>query len=63
VDVQGDVYSEQTGQTYVALATPDATVVRRYPFGGTGFLARTWVTVRAIDLVRRQAIARLAAGN
>ncbi len=55
---EGDVYSGQTGQTFVALATPDATVVRRFPYGGVGFLSRTWITVRTVDLVRRQAIAR-----
>ncbi|MGC8780074.1 MAG: CinA family nicotinamide mononucleotide deamidase-related protein [Anaerolineae bacterium] len=54
-----DVYGEETGQTFVALATPTATVVRRYPYGGTGFLARQWVTLRAIDLVRRQVLAQL----
>jgi nicotinamide-nucleotide amidase len=51
--VQGDVYGEETGQTFVALATPDTTLVRRYPYGGSGFLARNWVTLRTIDLVRR----------
>ncbi len=54
----GDVYGEETGQSYVALGTPDTTVVRHYPYGGTGFLARTWVTLRAVDLLRRQALAR-----
>lgn len=59
MDVPSDVYGEETGQTFVALATPTATVVRRYPYGGTGFLARQWVTLRAIDLVRRQALVQL----
>jgi nicotinamide-nucleotide amidase len=63
VNVSGDVYSEQTGETFAALATPTATVVRRYPFGGAGFLARTWVTMRTLDLLRRQALARLEAGG
>jgi nicotinamide-nucleotide amidase len=55
----GDVYSDETGQTYVALATPDATIVRDFPYGGDGFLARAWITMRTVDLVRRQAIAQL----
>jgi len=59
MDAPADVYGDETGQTFVALATPAATVVRRYPYGGTGFLARQWVTLRAIDLVRRQALAQL----
>lgn len=59
VEAHGDVYAGETGQTCVALATPDATVVRRYPFGGDGVVARTWVTLRALDLLRRQALARL----
>jgi len=59
MDAPADVYGDETGQTFVALATPAATMVRRYPYGGTGFLARQWVTLRAIDLVRRQALAQL----
>lgn len=59
MDVPSDVYGAETGQTFVALATPTATVVRRYPYGGSGFLARQWVTLRAIDLVRRQVLAQL----
>lgn len=58
--VHGDVYGEETGQTWVVLATPDATEVRHYPYGGDGFLARRWVTLRTLDLLRRQALARLA---
>jgi nicotinamide-nucleotide amidase len=56
VGAHGDVYDEDTGQTYVALATPDTTVVRHYPYGGAGFLARRWVSLRAVDLLRRQAL-------
>ncbi len=56
---EGDVYSGDTGQTYAALATPDSTEVRQYPYAGSGFLARRWVTLRAIDLLRRQALTRL----
>jgi nicotinamide-nucleotide amidase len=60
VDVRADVYGEETGQTFVALGAPDATIVRGFPYAGNGPLARTWVTLRVIDLLRRQALARLA---
>ena len=56
-----DVYGDETGQTFVALGTPDTTIVRRFPYGGSGFLARNWVTLRTLDLLRRQAFARLEA--
>jgi len=56
VEAHGDVYTGETGQTWVALATPDATVVRHYPFGGDGVIARTWVTLRSLDLLRRQVL-------
>ena len=59
--VAADVYGEETGQTFVALGAPDATIVQRFPYGGSGVLARRWVTLRALDLLRRQAIARLEA--
>jgi nicotinamide-nucleotide amidase len=59
--VSGDVYGEETGQTFVALGAPDATIVQRFPYGGSGALAQRWVTLRALDLLRRQAIARLEA--
>jgi nicotinamide-nucleotide amidase len=59
--VGDDVYGAETGQTFVALGAPDATIVQRFPYGGSGVLARRWVTLRALDLLRRQAIARLEA--
>jgi nicotinamide mononucleotide (NMN) deamidase PncC len=59
--VGGDVYGDETGQSFVALGAPDATIVRHFPYGGSGPLARRWVTLRALDLLRRQAIARLEA--
>ena len=55
-----DVYGENTGQSYVALVTPDTTVMHAYPYGGTGVLSRAWVSMRAIDILRRQALMRLA---
>ena len=57
---QGDVYGDDPGQTFVALATPDVTEIRHHPYGGEGFLSRRWVALRTVDLLRRQALARLA---
>jgi hypothetical protein len=61
VEARDDVYGMQPGETWAALAGPDNTQVRHYPYGGKGFLARTWVTLRVLDLLRRAAIARLQA--
>lgn len=58
---QGDVWGQNPGETYIALGTPSTTVVKRYQFGGEGALARIWVTVRALDLLRREAVAKLEA--
>jgi nicotinamide-nucleotide amidase len=63
LEVGDDVYGAETGQTFVALGTPDTTVIRRFPYAGRGALARHWVVLRALDLLRRQAIAKLAAGS
>jgi competence/damage-inducible protein CinA-like protein len=54
-----DVYGDDTGETYVALATPDTTEVVHYPFGGSGAIARRWVTLRVLDLLRRRALVQL----
>ena len=59
--VDDDVYGEETGQTFVALGAPDTTIVRHFPYGGRGVLARNWIVLRSLDLLRRQAIARLEA--
>jgi nicotinamide-nucleotide amidase len=55
----GDVYGDDPGLTFVALGTPDTTVISRYPFGGDGEIARRWVVLRALDLLRRAALDRL----
>jgi nicotinamide mononucleotide (NMN) deamidase PncC len=57
----GDVYGEETGETVIALATPTTTEIVHYPFGGSGDIARRWVTLRTLDLLRRQALAQLRA--
>lgn len=61
LDAHDDVYGEDTGQTFVSLGAPDVTIVRRFPYGGAGPLARNWVTLRSLNLLRQQAIARLEA--
>ena len=59
-DPGNDVYGDRPGCTYMALAAPDATVIREYHFGGQGELAQRWVMLRALDLLRRQALQKLA---
>jgi nicotinamide-nucleotide amidase len=48
-----DMYSEDTGQSVIAVSSAGGTVSRRYVIGGLGDQAQTWVTMRALDLVRR----------
>jgi nicotinamide-nucleotide amidase len=55
---QDDVYGTQTGQTFVAIFTPDRTVVRRFPYGGSGVLARRRLVVSALDMIRREGFLR-----
>lgn len=55
-----DVFGDDAGQTFVALATPDTTMVRHYPYGGVGIMSRRWVNLRALDLLRRAAQVTLA---
>ncbi len=56
---QGDVYGDNPGETYLALGTPGTTLVKHYQFGGVGTLASRWVTLRALDVLRQQALAEL----
>ena len=55
----GDVYGEHPGETFLALGTPSTTIVLQYPYGGTGELAQRWITLRALDVLRREALKRL----
>ncbi len=48
-----DMYGEHTGQTAMALATPEQTASRFYTVGGTGELSQNWTLIRALDLLRR----------
>jgi nicotinamide-nucleotide amidase len=50
-----DLYSEDTGQSAIAVATADGTRSHNYSIGGIGEQAQTWVIMRALDMVRRAA--------
>ncbi len=54
-----DFYGADTGQTYLALVTPEATHVRHYPYGGQGVVTRTRISLAALDLLRRTAFEKL----
>lgn len=63
VAVPDDIYGDDTGQTFIALGAPDVTIVRRFPYAGSGPLARARITLSALNLLRRQAMARLEVGG
>ncbi|GAB4535629.1 MAG: CinA family nicotinamide mononucleotide deamidase-related protein [Anaerolineae bacterium] len=44
---------------YLALSDGDQVVTRSYPFGGEDRLTRRWISIRALDLVRRYLIGAL----
>ena len=48
-----DMYSEDTGRSVIAVAAPGGTIHRAHSVGGISEQAQTWVTTRALDLVRR----------
>jgi nicotinamide-nucleotide amidase len=51
-----DMYSADTGQSAIAVATAQRTLQRAYSVGGISEPAQTWIIIRALDLVRRAAI-------
>lgn len=51
-----DMYSEDTGQSAMAVATPQGTKSHAYTIGGIGEQAQTWIIIRALDLIRRAAL-------
>lgn len=58
--ILGASVGEGEADGYIALGTPSTTTVIRYPYAGGGALAhREAVTLRVLDLLRRQAIAKL----
>ncbi len=50
-----DMYSEDTGQSALAVATAKGTQSRAYTIGGIGEQAQTWIIIRSLDLIRRAA--------
>jgi nicotinamide-nucleotide amidase len=54
-----DVYSQNTGHTWLALEGPTGSVLRRFTIGGSTRLAQIWVSTRALDLVRRAVLGTL----
>ncbi len=50
-----DMYSDDTGQSAMAVATTSGTLTRAYSIGGISEQAQTWIVIRALDLVRRAA--------
>jgi nicotinamide-nucleotide amidase len=52
-----DMYSEDTGQSVIAVATAQGTRSRAYSIGGISEQGQTWVIMRALDLLRRAALA------
>ncbi len=51
-----DMYSEDTGKSAMAVATPQGTKTNAYTIGGIGEQAQTWIIIRALDLIRRAAL-------
>ncbi len=51
-----DMYSEDTGKSAMAVATPQGTKSNAYTIGGIGEQAQTWIIIRALDLIRRAAL-------
>jgi nicotinamide-nucleotide amidase len=56
INAAHDLYGKETGQSAIAVATEKDTTQRTYTVGGTGDLAQTWITIRALDMVRRAAM-------
>jgi nicotinamide-nucleotide amidase len=51
-----DMYSEDTGESAMAVASASGTITRAYTIGGISEQAQTWIITRALDLVRRAAL-------
>lgn len=52
-EAREDMYADQTGHTWIAVVSPERTVTREHTIGGTGEMATNWISIRALDLVRR----------
>ncbi len=51
-----DMYSEDTGESVVGVATARETTSRAFTIGGISEQAQTWIIMRTLDLVRRAAL-------
>lgn len=51
-----DMYSEDTGQSAIAVASAKGTDSRAYTIGGIAEQAQTWVIIRSLDMIRRAAL-------
>ncbi len=51
-----NLYGEDTGQSVIAVATGTRTTRHAYSVGGINEQAQIWVSIRALDLVRRAAL-------
>jgi nicotinamide mononucleotide (NMN) deamidase PncC len=56
ISPEGGLYGKGTGETHIALATPDGVEHRTYPMGGTDELTQRWISNRALDWLRRIAL-------
>ncbi len=50
-------YGDETGESWMAVASPDGVRTSRMPYGGRDELTVAWVGNRALDLLRRQLLA------
>lgn len=53
-----DMYSEDTGQSAIAVASAKGTDSRAYTIGGIAEQAQTWVIIRSLDMIRRVALSQ-----
>ena len=49
-------WSDDRGETWIALATPEQTFTKYFPVGGADEFSGTWLTVNSLDFLRRHLI-------
>lgn len=47
------MYSDERGESFIALLHPEGRLTRRFPLGGAGEVTQRWIGNRALDLLRR----------
>ena len=47
------MYSDERGESFIALLHPEGLLTRRFPLGGAGEVTQRWIGNRALDLLRR----------